>query len=93
LVEGVAEAGVEGIEEDVLDGLEAELRFVEFAAALGLAGMAPVGGTIAGAAKPLAVNEGFEEDGSEAVAVFPIVRELGGGVSKDAGGEVGDLDP
>jgi len=93
LAEGVAEARVEGIEEDVLDGLEAELGFVEFAAALGLADVAPVGGTIAGAAKALGVDEGFQENGGKAVAVFPIEGELGRGAREDVGGEVFDPDP
>ena len=65
----------------------------EFAAALGLADRAPVGGAVAGAAKPLGVDEGFRENGGKAVAVFPIVGELAGGASKDVGGEVFDVDP
>jgi len=37
---------------------------VELAAALGLAEMEPVGRTIRGAAEAVALDEGFQEDGS-----------------------------
>ena len=73
--------------------MEAEWGFVEFAAALGLADVEPVGGAVAGAAKALGVDEGFQEDGGEAVAAFPIVRELAGDASEDVRGEVGDVHP
>ena len=93
MAEGLGKACCEGIEEDVFDGLEAEWGFVEFAAALGVADMKPVGGAVAGAAKALGVDEGFQEDGGEAVAAFPIVRELVSDASEDVRGEVGDVNP
>ena len=58
--EGVAEALGEGMEEDVFDGFEAGVGFVEFASAPGLADEQPVGGAVAGAVEAFGVDEGFQ---------------------------------
>ena len=50
----------EGLDEDVLDGLVVLVTRVEFAAALRLAEMDPVGGAIAGAGEARSFAEGFD---------------------------------
>ena len=46
MAEGVAEVFGEGLEVDVFDGFEADVGLVEFASALGLADVDPVGGAV-----------------------------------------------
>ena len=47
---------------------------VELAAALSLAEVDPVGGTVAGALEARGFAEGLEQDGAEAVAAVPVER-------------------
>ena len=53
----VAEAAMERVEVDVLDGLVAEVMAVEFAATLGLTDAGPVGGAEAGPGEARALDE------------------------------------
>jgi len=89
----MAEVFGEGLEEDIFDRFEADVGFVEFSSALGLANVNPVGGAVAGCAKAFGVNEGFQQNGFESVAVFPVLRNSPGGARQDRGGEVLDFDP
>ena len=59
--------GMERQEEDILDGQGVLIMSVEFAMALGLTDMDPVGGTVAGTAEAPGFAEGFAQDGAEAV--------------------------
>ena len=84
---------LEGIEEDVLDG-ESELFIdVELSATLGLADMDPVGSPVAGALEAVALDEGFDEDGSEGEALSPVVLDAAGGQGEELGGEAFGFDP
>ena len=85
--------GVDGFEEDVLDGESELVGGVELAAALGLADVDPVGGAIAGATEALAFAEGFEQDGSEAVAALPVEGQAAGELGQQMGGQVGQVGP
>ena len=58
---------------------------IEFAAALGLAEMDPVGGAVAGAEEARGFAEGFEQDGLDCVALVPV----GGELSLEAGQQMG----
>ena len=60
MTEGEAEVFGEGAEEDVFDRFEADVGFVEFASALGVADMDPVSGAVAGSWEPFGVDEGFQ---------------------------------
>ena len=61
---------------------------VEFAAALGLADVVPVGGAIAGSGKALAFHEGLEKHGGVLVAGVPIVGQPFGGKGEYLGCEI-----
>ena len=63
--------GVDGFDEDVLGGESIFVAGIELAATLGLADMDPVGGAIAGAAEAGGFAEGFQQDGTDAVALLP----------------------
>lgn len=89
----MAEAFGEGLEVDVFDGFEANVFFVEFPSALGLADVDPVGRAVTGAVEAFGVDEGFEQHGFETVAVFPVVGDPSGGVGQNGGGEVSHLHP
>ena len=84
---------LEGIEEDVLDGKSELFIDVELSATLGLADMDPVGGPVAGALEAVALDEGFEEDGSEGEALSPVVLDAAGGQGEELGGEAFGFDP
>ncbi len=88
-----APIGLERLEEDVLDGEGVFVADVELAAPLGLADVDPVGGSIAGAAEALRLAEGFQQHGTDAIALAPVVGKLAGGESEQVGGEIGHLDP
>ena len=85
--------GMERQEEDILDGRGVLIMSIEFATALGLTDMDPVGGTVAGTAEAAGFAEGFEQDGAEAVAMEPVVGEGAGGEGEQVGGEVRDAGP
>ena len=85
--------GMERQEEDIFDGQGVLIMSVEFATALGLTDMDPVGGTVAGTAEAAGFAEGFEQDGAEAVAMEPVVGEGAGGEGEQVGGEVRDAGP
>ena len=75
----------EGFDEDVFDGLVVLVTSIEFAAALGLAQMDPVGGALAGALEARRFAERFQQNWTHAVALLPVVGEL----SLEAGEQVG----
>jgi len=89
----VAEAAMEGIEEDFLDGEGIAMLGVEFATALSVADMDPVGGPIGSAGKTIFLDESLEENRAVAVARLPMGREAFGDTSEDARGKVVRSDP
>ena len=66
---------------------------VELAAALSLAEVDPVGGTVAGALEARGFAEGLEQDGAEAVAAVPVKRELALDGGKQMGSQAGEANP
>ena len=66
---------------------------VEFAAALGLADVVPVGGAIAGCGKALAFHEGLQKHGGVLVAGVPIVGQPFGGKGEYLGCEISRSHP
>ena len=68
--------GAEGFDEDVLNWLGVLVMSVELAAALSLAEVDPVGGTIAGALEARGFAEGLEQHGADAVALLPVLGQL-----------------
>ena len=66
----------EGFDEDVLHGLVVLVTRVEFAAALRLAEMDPVGGAIAGTLKARRLAERFAQNRSRTVRPLPVVQQL-----------------
>ena len=92
-IEGGFPVGTEGFDEDVLDGLVVLVASIEFPAALGLAEMDPVGGAVAGALEARSLAEGFQQDGADAVALVPVVRELSLEAGEQMGGQGGEADP
>ena len=88
-----APIGLERLEEDVLDGERVFVADIELAGPLGATDVDPVGGAIAGAAEAWRLAEGFQQHGTDAIALAPVVGELAGGESEQVGGEVGRLDP
>ena len=63
-VEDGAPVGMDGFEEDVLDGQGVLIAGIEFAAALGLSDADPVGGTVAGPAEAGRYGCGPSSDGT-----------------------------
>ena len=68
--------GAEGFDEDVLNWLGVLVMSVELAAALSLAEVDPVGGTIAGALEARGFAEGLEQHGADAIALLPVLGQL-----------------
>ena len=89
-VEDCLPVGAEGFEEDILDRLVVFVTSIELAAALGLAHVDPVGGAVAGAWEARRLAEGFEQDGTQAVALLPIVGELALQAGEQVGGQRGE---
>ena len=85
--------GTKRFDEDVFDGQGVLVVRVEFAAALGLAEVEPVGSPLAGAAEARGFAEGFQQDGSDAVAAVPVGGQLPLAAGEQVGGEMGDADP
>ena len=84
--------GAEGFDEDVLNWLGVLVMSVELAAALSLAEVDPVGGTIAGALEARGFAEGLEQHGADAIVVAASARAVGAGGRRadampDRGGE------
>ena len=84
---------VEGIQEDVLDGQGVAVFAIELSAALGLADVQPVGGTIAGAPKTRLLHKGFQQNRSVAVAILPILRQLFDHTGENTRGQVRTANP
>ena len=72
--EAAAEVSCERMEPDVLLGQSSAGVDIELAAALGLADVEPVGGTVAGAEETIALDEGLQQQWAVAVAGLPVVR-------------------
>ena len=62
---------------------------VELAAALDGSEVLPVGGAVGGAGEAGGFAEGLEEDGSEGVALFPVVGQSACDAAEEVGGEMG----
>jgi hypothetical protein len=69
------EVPCERIDPDALDGLSVAMQYVEFATALGVAKVSPVGGFVAGAGKARFLDEGFEQEGPIGVAGLPVIGQ------------------
>ena len=93
MAEDGAEVGVEGFEQDVLDGEGVLVADIELAAALSLADGDPVGGAVAGGLEAVGLAEGFQQDGADAVALVPVGGQAAGDAGEHVGGEPGDADP
>ena len=75
-IEGCSTVRAEGLDEDAFDGLVVLVTSIELPAALRLAAMDPVGGTVAGALEARGLAERFQQNWTNAVAVLPLVGEL-----------------
>jgi len=76
--EGFSEVFVEGVEVDILDGRVVLVLAIQFASALGLPYVNPVGGAVAGAGKTFPFDESLEKHRFVLVAGVPIAGELFG---------------
>ena len=83
----------QGVNENVLDGLAFGGIVAHSAAALSLAQVSPVGGSIGGSGKTGRVDEGFKEKRPVTVQPFPILRKAVGGKRKGFTGKPLDGDP
>ena len=83
----------EGFDEDVFDRLVVLVAGIEFAAALSLAQMDPVGGAVAGAGKARGFAEGLQQDGADSVALAPVVGELSLEAGEQMGSQGRETDP
>ena len=83
----------ERVDPDAFDGLSVAMQGVEFAAALRIPEMSPVGGLVAGAGKARLLDEGFEQDRPIGVAGMPVGGQSHSGQGEDARGEVFAVDP
>ena len=81
------------VQPDVLDGDDLLVDSGLLTAADSLADVNPVGGLVGRAAVALALNEGFEQHGLEAVALLPVVGQLAAHNGQDFGCESFALDP
>ena len=84
---------MDGLEQDVFDGQGGAVVDIELAAALGLADMDPVGGSVAGALEASRVTEGLQEHGTLPVAVVPVQRQTPGRQGEQMGGQRGETNP
>ena len=66
---------------------------VEFAAALGLTDVGPVGGAAAGTGEAVGLHEGLQQERSVAVASLPVVRQAAAAASQHRGSEIAHLHP
>ena len=92
-IEGFFPVRAEGFDEDVFDGLVVLVTSIEFAAALRLAQMDPVGGALAGALEARRFAERFQQHGTHAVALLPVVGELSLEAGEQVGGQRREPDP
>ena len=92
-VEDCLPVRAEGFDEDVFDGLVVLVTSVQLAAALRLAQMDPVGGAIAGALEARRFAERFQQNGTLAVALLPVVGELSLQAGEQVGRQRGETDP
>ena len=81
--------GAEGFDEDVLERLGVLVMSVELAAALSLAEVDPVGGTVAGALEARGFAERFQENRAQAVALLPVLGKLALDAGKQMGSQAG----
>ena len=81
------EVRCERVEPDVLLGQPAQLVAIEFAAALSLAYVGPVGGAIAGTGEAVGLHEGLQQQRSIAVTSLPVVGQPAADARQHGGGE------
>ena len=70
--EAAAEIAAERIEPDVILGQSVLVVDIEFAPALGLPDVDPIGGTVAGADEPIGLDEGLQQQGGRRAAGQPL---------------------
>ncbi len=73
VAEVAAEVGDERIHRDALERLRVAMVGVELAASLGVTGILPVGGLVAGADEGWLLDEGFQEHGAIALTRVPVL--------------------
>ena len=91
--ESAAEVAPERVEPDVFPGQRVGTMHVEFAAALGLTDVGPVGGAVAGTGEAVGLHEGLQQERSVAVASLPVVRQAAAAASQHRGSEIAHLHP
>jgi hypothetical protein len=84
---------MEGIEENLFNVTLDILIAIHAATSLGGADMNPVCGAIASAGVALGVDKRFEQQGTNAIGLKPIVGELMDDKREDFAGELLNLDP
>src|ERR1039457_3310235 len=94
---GIAEMALEvackRIDPDAFDGLSMSMQSVEFATALRITEVLPVGGLVAGTGKARLLDEGFEQDRPIGVAGMPVGGQSAAYQGEDARGEIFAVDP
>ena len=91
--ESAAEVAPERVEPDVFPGQRVGTMHVEFAAALGLTDVGPVGGAVAGTGEAVGLHEGLQEQRSVAVASLPVVGQPAAAAGQHRGSEIAHLHP
>ena len=91
--ESAAEVAPERVEPDVFPGQRVGTMHVEFAAALGLTDVGPVGGAVAGTGEAVGLHEGLQQERSVAVASLPVVGQPAAAVCQHRGSEIAHLHP
>ena len=89
----MAEVAGERVDPDAFDGLVVAMERVEFAAALGVPEILPVGGLVAGAGKARLLDEGLEQHGTIGIAGVPIIRQTPADQGKDSGSQIFAANP
>src|SRR5208282_3895347 len=93
LAEMLVEVPRERIDPDAFDGLCVAMQCVEFAAALRVAEILPVGGFVASACEAWLFDEGFQQYRAIGVARVPVLGQAPAGQAKDPRGKVFTINP
>ncbi len=84
---------VKRFEPDIFDRQCIFVTHVEFATALGLADLNPIGGLVASSGETGDFTEGLKHGGKNRVALQPIVRQAFFAACQNMGSQVGDANP
>ena len=91
--ESAAEVAPERVEPDVFSGQRVRSVHVEFAAALGLSDVGPVGRAVAGTGEAVGLHEGLQQQRPVAVASLPVVGQPAAAARQHRGSEIAHLHP